>query len=461
MSLKPWRWPVAGQILGALLFGLLLGFVVANSVTSTEGQSLLRAVLGSVAQPLGRLFIRIIFMVVVPLVFAAVVLGVAEMGGARLLGRIGLKSLVVTLALTVASVAIGLGLAAKLKPGSGLPEATRQALTAQYKGEAASKLAPAKARSVADTLVDLVPQNPLSEAANAFAPTYPGGGLVGVMVFSLFVGLAIVTLPGERTAPLLGVIQGVYDVSMAIIGFAMKLAPLAVGCLGFSLTATTGLEALRSLGYYLSVCFLGFFLHQFGVYSLALRLAGGLSPKVFFLRIREAMGTAFATASSNATLPVTLRVAEGELLVPRRVSRFVLTVGSTANHCGTALYVSITVLFLAQVFGVTLDVNQYVFVSLMSLLAGVGTAGVPGGTIPLVVVTIAALGIPGESIAIVLGVDRLLDMGRTTLNVTGNLVSAVLVARGEAPDSGASAPGHSPQPSFSALPDSEPQDSSS
>jgi DAACS family dicarboxylate/amino acid:cation (Na+ or H+) symporter len=146
------------------------------------------------------------------------------------------------------------------------------------------------------------------------------------------------------------------------------------------------------------------------------------------------MVTAFATASSNATLPVTLRVAEDELHVPRRVSRFVLTVGATANHCGTALYVAITVLFLAQVFGVALNVNQQIFVALMSVLAGVGTAGVPGGVVPLLVAILAAIGVPGESVAIVLGVDRLLDMGRTTLNVSGNLVSAVLVARDEPPD---------------------------
>lgn len=429
--LRPWRWPVAGQILAGLILGLVLGFVVANTVTSPDGEAVVKSILGSVVQPIGRLFIRIIFMVVVPLVFAAVVLGVAEMGGARLLGRLGLKALVVTLVLTVVSVAIGIALSVGLQPGRGLPESTRQKLIAQYRSEAVSKSAPTKAKPVADALVDLVPQNPLAEAVNAFAPSYPGGGLVGVMVFSLFVGLAVVASPRERIAPLLGVIQGIYDVSMVIIGYAMKLAPVAVACLGFSLTATTGVEALSSLGFYVFVCFVGFAVHQFGVYSLAVWLVGRRSPKRFFGQVREAMVTALATTSSNATLPVSLRVAENELRVPRQISRFVLTVGSTANHCGTAIYVAITVWFLAQVFGVSLDLHQQVFVALMSLLAGVGTAGVPGGTLPLVVVTIAALGIPGESVAIVLGVDRLLDMGRTTLNVSGNLVSAVLVARGE------------------------------
>ena len=434
MSLKPWRWPPAGQILASLLLGLALGLVAANAIPSAAGESHLPWWLASVIQPFGRLFIRIIFMVVVPLVFAAVVLGVAEMGGARQLGRLGLRSLWVTLVLTGLSVGIGVALADGLKPGRSLPDDARRKLSARYSDVVALKLAPPKSRPLAETLVDLVPQNPLAEASNAFAPSYPGGGLIGVMVFSLFFGAAVVMLPRERTASLLGVIQGLYDVSMAIIGFAMKLAPVAVGCLGFALTATTGLDALRSLGFYVFVCFLGFALHQFGVYSLSLWLAGRQSPWRFFGRIREAMVTAFATASSNATLPVTLRVAEEELHVPRRVSRFVLTVGATANHCGTALYVAITVLFLAQVFGVALNVNQQIFVALMSVLAGVGTAGVPGGVVPHLVAILAAIGVPGESVAIVLGVDRLLDMGRTTLNVSGNLVSAVLVARGEPPE---------------------------
>lgn len=425
---RPGRWPVSGQILAGLLLGLALGFVAAN-IATPGADAVVKSLLASVVQPVGRLFIRIIFMVVVPLVFAAVVLGVAEMGGARLLGRVGLKALVVTLGLTVVSLGIGVGVSVGLQPGRGLSESTRQTLIAQYHGQTAP--APAKARPVADALVDLVPQNPLAEAVNAFAPSYPGGGLVGMMVFSLFVGLAVVALPRERTAPLLGVIQGIYDVSMVIIGYAMKLAPVSVACLGFSLTATTGGAALSSLGIYVLVCFAGFTIHQFGVYSLAIWLVGRRSPRRFFWQIREAMVTALATASSNATLPVTLRVAEHELGVPRQISRFVLTVGSTANHCGTAMYVVITVWFLAQVFGLSLDLHQHLFVALMGLLAGVGTAGVPGGTLPLVVVTIAALGLPGESVAIVLGVDRLLDMGRTTLNVSGNLVSAVLVSRGE------------------------------
>lgn len=177
---------------------------------------------------------------------------------------------------------------------------------------------------------------------------------------------------------------------------------------------------------------LGLAIQQFGVYSLCLRLIGGVSPGWFFGRAREAMFTAFSTSSSNATLPVSMRVAEEQLGLPKRISRFVLTVGASANQNGTALYEGVTVLFLAQVFGVELSLAQQVVVALMCILAGLGTAGVPGGSLPLVVGVLVTIGVPGESIAIILGIDRLLDMCRTCLNVTGDLVCAVLVSRGEA-----------------------------
>ncbi len=430
MIFRPWRWPAAAQILAGLVIGLVLGFFAHRLAASPEASARLAWWLANLVQPLGRLFVRVIFMVVVPLVGSAVVLGVAEMGDARRLGRLGLRTLAVTLALTGASALIGLSLMQALHPGRDLAPETREKLLARP-GNAAAKFAPPAARPLADTLVDLVPQNPLGEAANAFSPGYTGSGLIGVMVAALFIGAAVVALPRERTAPLLAVVQVAYEIAMKIVGWAMRLAPLGVGCLGFALTATTGVEALRSLGGYVAVCFVGYALHQFGVYSLALVIARAATPLEFFRQVRAAMATAFATASSNATLPVTLRVADEELRVPSHVARFVLTVGTTANHCGTALYTAATAVFLAQVFGVTLEANRLVFVALMAVLSGVGTAGVPGGVVPLLVATLAAIGVRGEAVAIVLGVDRLLDMGRTTLNVTGNLATAAIVARGE------------------------------
>lgn len=216
---------------------------------------------------------------------------------------------------------------------------------------------------------------------------------------------------------------------MVIIGFAMRLAPLAVACLVFSLTSRLGLDALRTLAWFVGTVLLGLALQFFVVYPLALLLVGRYRPIDFFRRASEAMLTAFGTSSSNATLPTALKVAEQDLGLAPRIANFVLTVGATGNQNGTALYEGVVVLFLAQVFGVHLSMAQQISVVLMSVLAGVGTAGVPGGSLPLIVIVLQSVGIPGEGIGIILGVDRVLDMCRTTLNVTGDLVIATCVAR--------------------------------
>jgi DAACS family dicarboxylate/amino acid:cation (Na+ or H+) symporter len=211
----------------------------------------------------------------------------------------------------------------------------------------------------------------------------------------------------------------------------MRLAPFGVAGLVFKLTATLGTEILGTLAWYVATVLAGLTLHMLGVYSLVVGLFARLSPWRFFSRISDAMVTAFATSSSNATLPTTLRVAERELGLRREISNFVLTVGATANQNGTALYEGVTVLFLAQVFGVDLSLTQQITVALLAILAGVGTAGVPGGSIPLVVVVLQTVHVPAEGIGIILGIDRLLDMCRTTLNVTGDIAIAACVDRTE------------------------------
>jgi len=432
VTLKPWKWPLANQILFGLVLGIGLGLVAEQVVTEPAEVERLGWWLANVIQPIGKLFIRIIFMIVIPLIFSAIVLGVAEMGDVRKLGRVGLKSILFTLLLSGTSVAVGLTLVNVFKPGAHLSEETKTALTAKYGGAVAQKVEQGTQKApLADTLLGLVPQNPLAEAVNAFAPNYTGGGLIAVMVFSLFFGVAMAMSPPDKVAGLVAVLQGTFEVCMRIIGFAMKLAPLGVACLGFSLTATLGLDVVRSLGFYAAVVILGLALHQFGSYSLFLKIFAGKSPWQFFKQVQEAMLTAFSTSSSNATLPVSLRVAEEKLGLPKRISRFVLTVGASANQNGTALYEGVTVLFLAQVFGVDLSLTQQIVVALMCIMAGLGTAGVPGGSLPLVVGVLVTIGIPGEAIAIILGIDRLLDMCRTCLNVTGDLVCAVLVSKGE------------------------------
>ncbi len=432
VTLKPWKWPLANQILLGLLLGATLGLLAERFIVTPEGKASLGWWLANVIQPIGRLFIRIIFMIVIPLIFSAIVLGVAEMGDLRKLGRVGLKSIFFTLVLSGTSVLLAVGLTNVLAPGRSISETKREELKTKYSGDAASRIEQGtKKTPLSETLLNLIPENPLHEAVNAFTRNYTGGGLIAVMVFSLFFGIAMAMAPPEKTAALLGALQGIFEVCMLIIGFAMKLAPIGVACLAFSVTSTLGMEIVYTLRNYVGVVLLGLLLHQFGTYSLFLALVGRRSPLKFFGQIKEAMLTAFSTSSSNATLPVSLRVAEENLKLPTKISRFVLTVGASANQNGTALYEGVTVLFLAQVFGIPLDLGQQFIVALMCIMAGFGTAGVPGGSLPLVVGVLVYVNVPTAAIAIILGIDRLLDMCRTTLNVTGDLVCAVLVARGE------------------------------
>ena len=403
----------------------------AGKVVAVRPESGLEWFAQNVAEPIGQIFLRLIFMVVVPLVFSALVLGVAGIGDVRKLGRMGLRTLVFTIVLSSASVAIGLVLANVVRPGARLPEEKRAELRQRFAAQEVSAVQQARqAKSLRDSLLDIIPKNPLQEMVGALDGSSPGGGMLAVMFFALCFGVAI-TLAPERAGPLVGFLEGLYDVSMVIIGWAMRLAPLGVAGLVFSLTAVLGFDILKTLAWYVATVVAGLALHMFGVYSLVTSLFARLTPRRFFGRITEVMLTAFATSSSNATLPTALRVTEQNLGVRREVAGFVLTVGSTANQNGTALYEGITVLFLAQVFGVHLSMQEQIIVVLMSVLAGIGTAGVPGGSLPLVAILLQRVNVPPEGLGIILGVDRLLDMCRTTLNVTGDIAVAACVDRAE------------------------------
>ena len=422
------------QILIGLLIGATAG-VTANAVSPPESagatNDTLKWFARNIAEPFGQVFLRLIFMVVLPLVFSALTLGIASIGDVRRLGRMGVRTFLLTLVLSATSVAIGLVLANTVRPGDRLANEKRSELRAQYAAKPVQAVEQAKqAKSLLDALLDIIPKNPLQEMVGALDGSSPGGGMLAVMFFSLCVGIAI-TLAPERTGPLVSVLEGLYDVCMVIIGWAMRLAPFGVAALVFSLTAVLGFDIIQTLIWYVATVLGGLALHMFGVYSLLVGLLARLSPRQFFGRIGEVLLTAFATASSNATLPTSLRVTERNLGVRREIAGFVLTIGSTMNQNGTALYEGITVLFLAQVFGVQLSLQDQVFVVIMSVLAGIGTAGVPGGSLPLVAILLQRVNVPPEGLGIILGVDRLLDMCRTTLNVTGDIAVAACVDRAE------------------------------
>jgi DAACS family dicarboxylate/amino acid:cation (Na+ or H+) symporter len=412
------RWPLHLRILLGLGVGVAAG-VTANLVAG--GAPWLTWTTDYVTEPFGRIFLRLIFMVVLPLVFSALALGVAGLGDIGRLGRIGAKTFAYTIFATGLSVALGLALVNLVRPGAGLPEATRATLAANAaRGPAVTA---AEAQVGLQAVLAIVPDNPLRAAVN--------GDMLAVMFFSLMIGLGLALAPRETVAPLIAVLEGLYAVVMKVIDLAMKLAPYGVAALLFTLTARLGAGVLRQLASYVGVVLLGLAIHQFVTYALIVHFLGGMSPRLFFQRIRTVMITAFSTSSSNATLPLALKVTERDLGVPREIANFVLTLGSTANQNGTALFEGVTVLFLAQFYGVELSLQSQLIVVLMSILAGVGTAGVPGGSLPLIVPVLVTVGVPAEGIGIIFGVDRLLDMCRTVLNVSGDITAAVVVARSE------------------------------
>lgn len=251
------------------------------------------------------------------------------------------------------------------------------------------------------------------------------------MFFSAMLGVGLLLTRTEGARKFEAALQGVFDVGLRLIQIVIGFAPIGVAALLFTLTAQLGYEILVQLGRYVLVVLLALLLHQFVVYALSVKLLGRMSPLAFFKAIQPAMLTAFSTSSSNATLPTALQVAEERLKLPPQISRFVLTIGATANQNGTALFEGVTVLFLAQFYGIELSVEHQAAVLGICILAGIGTAGVPSGSIPVIAAMLGMIGVPIEGLGLVLGVDRFLDMCRTVVNVSGDLAAAVVVSRGE------------------------------
>ena len=415
--------PRHAKILWGLLFGVVAGLLV-HAIAG--GQPWVEWSVRNVAYPIGQLFLRLIFMIVVPLVFSSLVLGVLELGDVRRLGRVGFTTLAYTLFASGISVAIGITLVSIFKPGVGVDRAAIGPLSGAFATQSRAAIENAqKTLHWTDALLALIPRNPLAAAVDAFS-----GEMLALMVFAVFFGVALAQVRKERDAAI-ELFEAIQRVAMKIVDWAMALAPYGVAGLLYSLTARSGFALVPRLGGYVAVVVGGLAIQQFIVYSAILKGLGRVPPIEWFSRCRDVMLTAFSTASSNATLPTSLQTSEEKLGIAPRIGNFVLTVGATGNQNGTALFEGVTVLFLAQVFGVHLTLGQQVTVVAMSILAGVGTAGVPGGSLPLIVIVLQTVGIPGEAIGIILGVDRFLDMCRTVLNVTGDLVCATVVARFE------------------------------
>jgi Na+/H+-dicarboxylate symporter len=375
----------------------------------------------------GTAFIRAITMIVIPLVVASLLVGVASLGDLRKLGRMGGKTLGYYLLTTAVAITIGLVLALLVRPGSRISPESRDQLAADFSGEAAGRVALAAEKpGVWDVLLNMIPNNPVAAAAD--------GNLLPLIVFVVIFGAALTLLVPERRDAILTFFAGINDAAMIVIDWIMKLAPYAVFALIASVISRFGLDVLQSLAIYTGVVIFGLLLHAVGTYGTLVTLLARLNPLEFFRRIREVPLIAFSTSSSNATLPVTIETAEEDLGVSNSVASFVLPLGATINMDGTALYQGVATVFIAQVYGVDLGFGELLTIVLTATLASIGAAGVPSAGIITLILVLQSVGLAGQAaagIALILGVDRILDMIRTAVNVTGDLSCAAFVARSE------------------------------
>jgi len=382
-----------------------------------------------ISDPLGKIFLNLLIMMVIPLVFASLSLGVAQIGDLKKLGRIGFKTIMYFFLVTAFAVTIGLILVNIIRPGDYLPGETKTKLLATYKGQAVElKESSEKIEFGIQTLVNVIPRNP----AAAIAKPIPD--MLALIFFSLMIGIALTLISQEKAKPIMNLLEGINDITLVIINMAMKLAPYGVFALLFSVTSRFGFDLLVALGMYVVTVLLGLSLHLFGVYPILIRIFSKYNPLLFFRKVETVILTAFSTSSSSATLPTTISVSQNNLGIPSHITGFVLPLGATMNMNGTALFEGVTVLFLAQVFGINLSIGTQLIVVLMSVLIAIGTAGVPSGSIPLLIMVLTMVNIPAEGIAIILGIDRVLDMCRTVPNVIGDITCAAYVAKSEGYD---------------------------
>lgn len=410
---------------------VLIGFVggsVAGAAafwwTQHGGEAgVITVLVESVAQPVGQLFLKFLKMLVLPLMFSALVVGVTEIGDIASLGRVGGRMLFYTALLTSIAIAVGLIVINFVQPGVGFDPAIRDSLLAANTQAAHEITATRPSLSGVQIILGIVPDNPIKAAAN--------GDFLAVMFFAVMLGIALVLKQTPSTATFKDTVQGLLDLVMKLMELIIRMTPYAVAALMFSLTARFGTDILGRLGVYAFCVVLAIAIHMFVVLPLWVRYVGGMGVLHFFRGSEEAILTAFSTASSTGTLPTTLKVAEDNLKLPPQIARFVLTIGASANHHGTALFEGLTTLFLAQCFGVDLGIGQQIMVLGLCIVGSIGTAGVPAGSLPVIAVILGYLHLPPEGIGIILGVDRFLDMCRTALNVTGDLATAVVVSRPE------------------------------
>jgi Na+/H+-dicarboxylate symporter len=396
-----------------ILLGLILG-------------AILGPVLGEWAvriKPIGDAFINLLIMIVVPLVMASLIVGTASLGNLRRLGRIGIKTVGYYLVATAVAVAMGLAAGKALNPGSGMDEDVKQRMLTDYAGVTQEQLERVAERpSISDLLVRIIPRNPFRAMADT--------NFLQIIFFAILFGISLTILPEDRRKPVLDLLSTINDAMIVLVKGVMQVAPYGVFALIAAVSAQFGYGILLTLLKYVLATIGTMLLFVFTFYPLSLRISG-MPPMFFFRNFYEVALFAFSTSSSNATLPVNLQVTEEDLGVSNDVAAFVLPLGATVNMNGTAIYQGVSTIFIAQVFGISLGLGDLLTVVLTATLASIGAAGVPGIGMVTLTIVLTQLGIPLEGIALVVGVERILDMTRTAVNVTGDTCCSVWVAKTE------------------------------
>lgn len=411
----------------ALVAGAIIGIIANITVAGNDGaKEILNTIINTVAHPIGQIFLRMLFIVVVPLVFASLASGVAGLGDLSKLGKIGGRTLIFFLTTSTFAAIVGITLLEVVRPGDGFDPAAREVLMRSYASqttEIQSKTGDVVATgtlAVVNQILDMfIPRN-ITKAITEMQ-------MIPLIVFSLLLGAALTKIAGDKRDAMLKWLDAWTESMITIVGFAMKLAPYAVFCLIFGVTARFGLDLLQKLGIFVFLILFGYATVLFVFYPFLLKILTKRNPIEFLRDASPIMITAFSLSSSNGTLPTTIRVSETALGIRPKIASFVLPLGATMNMNGTALFEGAVVLFIAQVFGIELSIMQQILVVALCVISAVGVAGVPGASLPLLMIVMAQVGVPPDGLAIILGVDRILDMGRTVVNVMGDVVCAAYI----------------------------------
>ena len=387
-----------------ILIGLVAGIAAGLALAGVP------EIVNNYIAPIGTLFLNLIKMIIVPLVFSSLIVGAASTGDVRKLGRIGGKTIGLYLITTAIAVVIGLVLGNIIQPGAGLKIPVDAAIEA------------AEAPSLIDTLINIIPSNPLNALVT--------GNMLQTITFALFLGVGV-TILGEKGKPFLDFFDSLAEIMYKITAFIMSLAPYGIFGLITPVVAENGPSVLLPLLKVIIAVYLGSIIHAAIVYSSLVKGLGKMSPMKFFKGISPAATVAFSTASSAGTLPVTINAAKDNLGVPNSIASFVLPLGATINMDGTALYQGICALFVAQVYGLDLSIAQQATIVLTATLSSIGTAGVPGAGFIMLTMVLTSVGLPLEGSALIAGVDRILDMARTCINVVGDAAVAVAISASE------------------------------